>query len=299
MPEGQRTERVAVPGGDLTVHRLNDAPPDAPVVVALHSISSNGLSWQPVADLLDGQVTLVAPDMRGRAESAAVRSAGLADHAGDVIAIADHLGLGRPLVAGHSMGAFAAALAGATYPDRISGVLLVDGGIPFPAPGTADIDAVLRTIIGPAMTRLSMTFADPTAYLAYWRSHPALGPLLGGPEGHYLADYLLHDLTGERGSMRSSSSLECVRADWGDMMADPATLSALHTLQCPAHLLWARRGLLDEPQGVYTAERIAAARLPADVRTTELATNHYGTLLEPAEVKTIALALRELALLAE
>lgn len=295
MPEGRQSAAVPVQGGALTVHLLNAAPAGAPAVVALHSISSNGLSWQPVADVLDGQVAVVAPDMRGRAESSAVRSTGLADHAADVIAIADHLGLGRLLIAGHSMGAFAAALAGATYPERTTGVVLVDGGIAFPSPATADIDAVLRTIIGPAMTRLSMTFADAVAYLAYWRAHPALGPLLASPEGHYLSDYLVHDLAGERGSMRSTSSLECVRADWGDMMADPATLSAIHALQCPAHLLWAQRGPLNEAPGLYTDERIAAARLPGDVQTTSLATNHYGTLLEPEAVRAVAGAISALA----
>ena len=61
------TEQVAVGGGSLTVHRLTQAPEGAPVVVALHSISSNALAWVPVADHLEGRVHVLAPDMRGRA----------------------------------------------------------------------------------------------------------------------------------------------------------------------------------------------------------------------------------------
>lgn len=299
MQEAAPTVRVPVAGGTLTVHLLNDAPAAASTLIALHSISSNGLSWQPVADLLDGEVRVVAPDMRGRAESAALRSTGLADHAADVVAIADHLRLERPLLAGHSMGAFAAVLAAASYPERAAGAVLVDGGLAFPSPESSDIDAVLRTHIGPAMTRLGMTFADEDTYLAYWRSHAGLRPFLDTPEGHYVRTFLRHDLGGPRGAMRSTTSLECVRADWGDMLADPATLSAIHTLQCPAHLLWARRGLLDEPEGLYTRERVSAALLPADVAVTELASNHYGALFDPVAVKTVTEAVRELASLAD
>lgn len=302
--EGAGLERVPVHGGSLAVHWLNEAPSGAPVVLALHSISSNGLSWQAVADDLAGEVRVLAPDMRGRAESGDLRSRGLADHARDVLAIADHLGLERPLLAGHSMGAFAAVLAAASYPDRAAAVVMVDGGLPFPAtdssdgPDRSDIDAVLESALGPAMPRLRMSFADEGAYLAYWRSHPGLAPFLEGATAGYLAAYLLHDLAGEVGALRSSTSLECVRADWGDMVADPATASSVHALQCPAHLLWADRGLLNQPTGLYTAESIAAARLPSDIRVTELATNHYGALLEPAAVTTVGLAVRELAALA-
>jgi pimeloyl-ACP methyl ester carboxylesterase len=289
------TERVAVEGGFLAVHQLGQAEPTAPAVVVLHSISSNALAWVPVAEALEGRARLLAPDMRGRAESAALRSTGLADHVADVRAVIAHFGLRRPVLAGHDMGAFVAALAAATHPEDVGGVVLVDGGLAFPSPGSFDVDEVLHSIIGPAMDRLTMAFTDEEAYLAHWRSHPALGPHLAGPAGAALAAYLLHDLAGPRGEMRSTSSLECVRADWADLMSDPATLSALHTLQCPARLLYAARGPLGQPEGLYTRERVGAAHLPADVAVTELPCDHYGLLLDDAGVDGVAAAVFDLA----
>ena len=41
-------------------------------------------------------------------------------------------------------------------------------------PAGLDIDAALHAVIGPAMARLSMRFADAEAYLDFWREHPAL-----------------------------------------------------------------------------------------------------------------------------
>ena len=290
----RRTERVPVADGELVVHVLGDHP-DAPTVLALHSISSNGLAWVPVAAALAGRVRLLAPDLRGRAESAQLRSTGLADHVRDALAVLDHFDLDSAVLAGHSMGAFAAALAAATAPHRVGGVVMVDGGLPFPAPGTFDVDEVLHGIIGPAMDRLTMVFEDQAAYLDHWRAHPSIGPHLEGPAGGDLAAYLLHDLAGEHGQMRSTSSLECVRADWTDLMSDPATLSAVHTLQCPAVLLWAARGPLGQPEGLYTAAGIAAAHLPSDVLIARLDTDHYGALLEHRPVRAVADAVAGLA----
>lgn len=291
----ERTERVPVDGGHLMVHVLAEALPGAPVVVGLHSISSNALAWVPVARALAGRVTLIAPDMRGRAESAALRSTGLADHVTDVIRVLDHFGSASATLAGHAMGGFAAALTAATHPERVRGVVLVDGGLAFPSPGTFDVDEVLHGIIGPAMGRLSMTFEDQSAYLRHWAAHPVMGPLLDSASGADLTAYLLHDLDGPQGAMRSTSSLECVRADWADLMSDPATLSAVHTLQCRAHLLWASRGPLGQDQGLYSLEQIAGARLPDDVAVTGLAGDHYGVLLEPTAVGLIAEAVAGLA----
>ena len=281
-------ERVAVDGGDLAVHVLQQGPAGGPAVVALHGISSNGLAWVPVARVLDAGTTVVAPDLRGRAESSALRSTGLADHVADVGRVLDHFGLDRPVLVGHSMGAFVAALTAATHPDRVSAAVLVDGGLAFPTPGTFDVDEVLHSIIGPAMDRLSMTFEDDEDYLRHWAGHPTLGPLLGSPVGGDLAAYLLHDLAGTAGALRSTSSLECVRADWADLMSDPATLSAIHTLQCRAHLFCAARGPLGQVDGLYSAERVAAARLPADLAVTRLDADHYGVLLDPVAVGAVA-----------
>jgi pimeloyl-ACP methyl ester carboxylesterase len=288
------SDRVEVGDGHLAVHVVGDAPSGSPDVVALHSISSNALSWAPVARALAGRVRVLAPDMRGRAESSALRSTGLADHVADVLRLLDHYRLEQPVLAGHSMGAFVAALTAATHPDRVAGVVLVDGGLAFPSPGTFDVDEVLH-IIGPAMDRLSMTFDDEAAYLRHWSQHPAMGPLLASPAGGDLTAYLLHDLSGPPGRMRSTSSLECVRADWADLMSDPATLSAVHTLQCPGHLFWAVRGPLGQAEGLYTSERIEQARLPRDFGVTALTADHYGALLEPEPVRVVADAVARLA----
>jgi pimeloyl-ACP methyl ester carboxylesterase len=283
--EGRSVE-VEVAGGRLAVHELAPGEPGRPTVLAAHGITANALMWQPVADELAHRrpgVRFLAPDLRGRADSREVTDPqGLQAHARDILEVAGAAGE-RPLLLGHSMGAYVAALAAAAQPGAVTGLVLVDGGLAFPAPPGLDIDAALQAVIGPAMDRLSMRFADLDAYLAFWAQHPALGPLLTGPAAGAVRTYLRHDLVPAPGSgMMSSCRVEVVRADGADVLADAATHAAVRvaaTAGVPVELLWCARGLLDEPQGLYDESRLAALDVPSDVRVTRVDANHYGVVL--------------------
>lgn len=299
---------VEVDSGTLAVHDLTPgtARADVPVVLALHGITANGLAWQALADELVrrhgvGAVRLLAPDLRGRAASRGLPGPwGIGVHAEDVQAIASAFG-GHPLLVGHSMGAFVAASAAAKDPDRYRGLVLVDGGLAFPVPPRGrDIDEALSAVIGPAMARLSMVFDSPQDHLAFWRRHPAIGPMLGGPGGLWLRRYLDHDLVRTGDGWRSSCVLDAVRADGRDVLADPDTLSAVRrALEAgvETELLWAERGLLDEPQGLYDEDRLRAFDLPGELGVTAVPeSNHYSVILDARAIATLADAVdRQLA----
>jgi pimeloyl-ACP methyl ester carboxylesterase len=247
---------VPVEGGSL---RVVEWPGDGPVVLAAHGITANALSWAPVARALSGRVRLVAPDLRGRAGSAGLPGPyGMAAHAADLIAVADHLGAARVALAGHSMGGFVVTETAARHPERVSSVLLVDGGVRLPLPRGLDVDTALLLTIGPAMQRLSMTFPSLTDYQRFFRGNPALGRYWTSDAAAYVA----RDYTGTG----SSCSIDAVRADAEDMFARPA----------PADfpMLYAPRGLQDEDHGLYDPEKLSGvdAELVPDV-------NHYTILL--------------------
>jgi branched-chain amino acid transport system substrate-binding protein len=276
---------IPVAGGTLRVCRW---PGQAgPTVLAAHGITANALSWAPVADALDRRATLIAADLRGRAHSARLPGPyGLALHADDLVAVLDHLGIDRAPVVGHSMGAFVAAAAAARYPDRVSSLLLVDGGVALQVPAGADIDAILEAVIGPAMRRLGMTFDTRRAYLDYWRAHPALSadwsPAIGA--------YALRDLVGEPPALRSSCVLEAVRQDATDTLLDEQTTTAVHRIGCPVTLLWCERGILNEPHGLYDDGRLDAAGVDRSRVTVERVAdvNHYTVLLSAKGAGTVA-----------
>jgi pimeloyl-ACP methyl ester carboxylesterase len=248
---------VPVAGGTL---RVADWPGDGPLVIAAHGITANALSWARVARALKGRVRLIAPDLRGRARSAKLPGPyGMAQHAADLMAIADFLGVRRVGLVGHSMGGFVVTETAQRYAGRVSSVLLVDGGVPLAIPDGMDVDAALAHTIGPAMKRLAMTFPTLDAYIAFFEANPAMGRYWSAEMGRYIErDYV---------EGRSSCEVAAIRADAADMMKNPAP-HAHHPI------LWAPRGMQDEDQGMYAAAQLddMDATLVADV-------NHYTIVL--------------------
>lgn len=276
---------VPVAGGTLRVCRWPGET--GPTVLAAHGITANALSWAPVADALVGRATLIAADLRGRAKSAGLPGPyGLTQHADDLIAVLDHLGLDRAPIVGHSMGGFVAAVAALRHPGRVSSVLLVDGGVTLQVPEGANIDDILEAVIGPAMRRLQMTFDSEQTYLEFWRAHPALA----ADWSPAVRDYALRDLVGEPPALRSSCSLEAVRQDATDTLLDEQTTTAAHRIACPTTLLWGERGILDEPQGLYDEARLKAAGIDRSRLTVEKVSdvNHYTILLSAKGASTVA-----------
>lgn len=244
---------VPVPGGDLTVGAW-DTGEDGPVVVAVHGITANHLTWAYVADELAGEARILAPDLRGRAASAALPGPyGMGAHAEDILALLDHLGIEKATMVGHSMGAFVSAVFAARYPHRLAGHVLVDGGVTLDIAidENLDVEAITLAILGPTMERLSMTFADEDAWLAFWKAHPALTDWNEAIEA-----YVMRDLVGEPPALRSSTSRDAVLEDSKDnLVGEGAT--AFRSLPAPTPWLRAPRGLLNQSPGLY-ADEVAA-----------------------------------------
>lgn len=284
---------IELPVGSLAIHDLTvgTADPGVPVVLAVHGITANGLSFREVAEELHrrhgpGAVRVLAPDLRGRAASRdAPGPYGLAAHVADLTTVAGAFGA-QPVVVGHSMGGFVAALVAAAHPQLFRAAVLVDGGLAFPPPPDLDVDAALAAVIGPAMDRLSMRFDDEAAHLEFWERHPAVGPLLqAGTAGESVRRYLEHDLVpapDTPGALMSSCILEAVRADGRDVLISEDAHSAAAravAADVPVELVWAHRGLLDEPQGLYDEGRLAALDLPAELAVRGVDANHYDVIL--------------------
>lgn len=285
---GYEDTGVEVAGGTLAVRRWPGAP-GAGTVLAVHGIASNGLSWGPVAEALDG-VEVIAPDLRGRGGSRAVAGpSSMAAHADDLRAVLDHFGVRQAVLAGHSMGGFVACVAACRDADRYRELVLVDGGLGFPVPAGTDIDQVLHAVIGPAMAKLDMEFADRAAYHAFWAGHPAFAELTGA----HVAAYLDRDLVGTQPRLRSACRAAAIREDAEDELRNPEVFAAIRRLPVPARLLWAERGLRDEPVGLYPPQVVAAAGLEGVPTHFVPGVNHYSILLGAPGAAVVAGHVRE------
>lgn len=284
---------VPVAGGDLFVGRWSGRP-GAPVVLAAHGITANHLSWPMVVDALDGHVDLVAPDLRGRGGSGTLPGPyGMAEHADDLVAVLDHIGVDRAVVVGHSMGGFVALVMAHRHPDRVEALVLVDGGIPLAVPDGLDIDIVLQAVIGPAMARLSMTFPSPEAYRDFWRPHPALAEWWS-PVVEAYVDY---DIGGQEPDLRSRVAIDAVRGDAADTLTATTVPDALAALKHPAVWLRAPRGLQNEVPPLYPDEIVAGVLADHATLRHEVVpdVNHYTITLAPHGAAVVADHIRRAA----
>lgn len=110
----------------LRLHYTRTGNANPPLVLA-HGFSDDGLCWTPVAELLAPDYDVIMVDARGHGRSDGPEEGyGSAEHAADLAGIIRGLGLQRPAVLGHSMGAATTLVLAGTYPDLPGKILLED-----------------------------------------------------------------------------------------------------------------------------------------------------------------------------
>lgn len=286
--------RVEARGGALCVAQAGPEPKEADaVVLAVHGITSSHMAFRATARELGAAapgLCLLAPDLRGRGRSALPGPYGFARHMADLLAVLDDAGVERVVLAGHSMGGYAAARLAAEHPDRIAALVLVDGGLVIPLPPEDDPAELLRVGIEQATARLKITFESVDEYVELWRNHPALL----GQWNEDVDAYARYDVTGEPGNIWCVVSSAAVAADLTDMTYDGPTRTAVNRVSVPVRLLRAQRGLFDDDPVLADpiVDAFVATHPDASVEMVE-GTNHYTLIFAASGPERIAATIIE------
>src|SRR5579884_2206306 len=111
----------------ITIHYYHTGENKKPSILLLHGITDNGLCWSRVAHALEDDYDVIMTDARGHGRSVGIitefSTTILAD---DAVTVIQALGLEKPYLYGHSMGARTAAMVAATFPDRVRAIILED-----------------------------------------------------------------------------------------------------------------------------------------------------------------------------
>ena len=251
---GTEVTRASVAGGTLAVDLVRSATEP---VLAVHGISSQRRLWNWLRAARPG-LSLIAPDLRGRGDSADVAGrSSVAQHAADMVAVLDHLGLDAVHVCGMSMGGFVAVELATSYPARVKSLILLDGGLPMAAPPGLTPEA-LPVVFRDRLARLDREWPSIGEYAQFFVANTA--PLLD-PADPLLLDYLAHDLAGHR--VRLSG--EALISDAADIFFGP---SKWQQLQVPTRFLTAEWGAGPGRPPAYPAEARAAFGAALDVLVT-------------------------------
>ncbi len=153
--------------GDVNIHYL-DVPGGSPPLVLLHGLSANAHSFGGLIGAgLSPTFRVIAPDLRGRGKTDKPATGyTMADHARDVLALLDALGLQRVVLGGHSFGAYLAIYIAAKVPDRVEKLIVIDASI--------TLNPRVGELLKPSLDRLTRISPSVDAYLADARSAPHL-----------------------------------------------------------------------------------------------------------------------------
>lgn len=126
-----RHSQVNVRGGFLHIARIGHGQP----LVLLHGWPEFWFTWEPVMLRLAEHFDVIAPDLRGFGDSSKPNGAfGAAEHAADLIAVLDELGLQRVGLVSHDVGGAVAQAMAKSSPERLEGLFFFD----FMHPGIGD-----------------------------------------------------------------------------------------------------------------------------------------------------------------
>jgi pimeloyl-ACP methyl ester carboxylesterase len=226
-----------------------------PPILLIHGLASAANIWDLVATLLARRgFRVVALDQRGHGES------DKPDHGytfeeilADDHAVAAALGLERPIVVGHSWGGGVVLEYGATYPQDVSGLVLVDGG--FMQMGQRPGWTKERMLQELAPPQFAGTPKD--VFLTY----PQRGPL-GKVWSPQLEDIFLHivelrDDNTVAPRLARANHLQILEAMW-----DQPTLALYDRVTCPILLVCPEQEATDDRQRQFqTAKREGIARI--------------------------------------
>jgi pimeloyl-ACP methyl ester carboxylesterase len=261
----------AIPGGKfasleaIRMHYL-DFPGGNPPIVLLHGLSANSSEFRGLVDAgLSPRFHVIAPDLRGRARTdKPAEGYSMSDHANDVIALLDHLGLKQVVIGGHSFGALLSIFIAANFPERVSRVIVIDAAI--------QMHPQVRELIKPSLDRLRQILPSADEYVSQMQRAPHVAGFWDDAiEGYFRAE--IQENTD--GTAQSLTSAEAI-AQALDGVQNEQWAELVSRVKQPVLLLnsTGEYGPPGSPPVVPAEHATATARAFANCKYVEIPGNH-------------------------
>jgi pimeloyl-ACP methyl ester carboxylesterase len=124
------SRELTVDAGDTQLYAVDD-PGGTPAVLFLSGGFGTVQNWKGVLDHLGGKYRTVRFDARARGKSGTSSDYSAQGAVDDVGSVIDATGVERPILVGWSYGATIAMRFATQHPERVSGLVLIDGAYPI------------------------------------------------------------------------------------------------------------------------------------------------------------------------
>jgi len=109
------------------------------------------ISWKKVINNLKGDYQLVTFDLRGHGKASASDNYSFEGFLSDTEAVVDAVAQGKAIIVGWSLGADLALAYAIAHPDKVAGVVLIDGAVPLDKPLVEDEMRLRQSLKSPIM----------------------------------------------------------------------------------------------------------------------------------------------------
>ncbi|NTV57652.1 MAG: alpha/beta hydrolase, partial [Deltaproteobacteria bacterium] len=191
----------------------------------------------------------------------------------DILALMDDQGLERPVLMGHSLGAFISLFFAAKHPGRVDRLILVDGGGKMSEAQMTKVFAGIK----PSLDRLGKIFPDFESYVALLKQAPFLQPW-----NSFFETYFRYEVEDVEGGVRSRVHPKHIEEEAGNLKKMDSS-QFYKKVMTPTLILRATKGMLSEDDLVLpadVAERMVR-EIPNAKKVDVEGSNHYSILFQP------------------
>ncbi len=268
--------------GDGVDIQLAEWEGEGKTILCVHGITANCRCWDVMAKALSPAHRVLAMDLRGRGLSGKPATGySIAHHIRDIRAVLDDLGIDRVVIMGHSLGAFISLVFGATFPDRVDRIVLVDGGGKLSAEQMGKVFAGIK----PSLDRLGKVFPSFEAYLEVMKEAPFLHPWSPAFE-----TYFRYEAEDVNGGVRSRVRPEHIQEE-AQNLGKVDVSEYYPKIGCQTLILRATEGLLAEDDILLPEEVVERmlGEIPEAMAVTVQGVNHYMIVFQPNDVRDQAI----------
>jgi pimeloyl-ACP methyl ester carboxylesterase len=186
-------------------------------------------------------------------------------------------GLERPVLMGHSLGAFISLVFAAQYPQRVDRLILVDGGGKLSETQMAKV----FTGIKPSLDRLGQVFPSLATYLSQMRQAPYLQPW-----NSYMETYFRYEIEEVEGGIRSRVHPKHIEEEARNL-GKVDSREFYKKVKAPTLILRATKGMLAEDDLLLPEDVVdrMVHEIPNAKRVDVEGTNHYSILFQPNKMR--------------
>jgi len=251
-------------------------------VLCVHGLTANCRCWDLLASSLSPRHKVLAMDLRGRGHSDSPPSGySVENHCRDILALMDAQGLERPVLMGHSLGAFISLVFAAKYPRRVDRLILVDGGGKLSEAQMTKVFAGIK----PSLDRLGKVFPDFESYLSPLKQTPFLQPW-----NSFFEAYFRYEVEDVEGGVRSRVHPKHIEEEAVNLKKMDSS-QFYKKVMTSTLILRATKGMLAEDDLVLPADVAEGMvrEIPNAKRVDVEGSNHYSILFQPNKLRDQAL----------